>query len=815
MGTELERVKLSILVSLAFAAAEIAYVLAMAGPTGGASLAYKPMVEAVTRATVRQIVAAAGRRVAARLSEMVSQTMLKRLVPAGMREARQELVLAGLQEATVAGLQGDRYRLDRDRLLLTAVASWVGGGTAGGSAPLVSHALGPAGGQRGAAVKGTTTFFTAGMVGNLGGAATVGGHQDPMLMMISSGTSSIGGVAGGGAAPHGSSETASIPPPPVTPTSPRSTPSPAIAPSSAAADSPGPKWRGHPVEPAAGRDQGAGFKNAPANESDSGIGVARSAASQADQPPPAPIPGTGGPHPSSPYSGDAGDGVSAAHSVPAGDAPVVSSGGAPRIELQPQASPGGHSGSVDPGRSTPHVDTPAVSPAADSDPVIADPLPASTFPDPAAADTSLPAGTQPSGSSATSSAAAWPATATSNPPTRSESGPHPPTPEFTGTDRQVLPDTGPAPPPAETDGSTLALPTDMELSRTDTETLHQSARQGATFGAGQPRAAVDERRLPLPLVPSFYANRVLTSRNGQSVYEHLTNVRNHSRFEHIPVRVGIGIMTTPHTLNSSPSPSLRAVRKIFPRAFKNHWPVGYPDRSQIAEIFRAFQTRTSDEPLLVHIVSGSEKAAYWTKDKYPYWMSKDIPFWESIRSLRELGLRSYDVVRINLADNATWSKDIAEVRRQYPTQRLSLQVHRHDIDSHRDDLSSLAHKVVDVLPHIDEYQIDESLSAGAQADLAVHARLYNLIRTEAEKRGLEPIPCVFSGGVGPESVKSIFTEMLRHCPFAGTDAVGKLQRSTIVGWGGGISPRKSATTLEQYLEAIAQRAETDKRPYRM
>jgi hypothetical protein len=167
--------------------------------------------------------------------------------------------------------------------------------------------------------------------------------------------------------------------------------------------------------------------------------------------------------------------------------------------------------------------------------------------------------------------------------------------------------------------------------------------------------------------------------------------------------------------------------------------------------------------LVVHIVSGSGKEAYWVKPEYPYWESKDIPFWRSIRLLRELGLRPHDVVRINLGDNATWSHDIAEVRKRYPSQRLSLQIHRHDMNLHRDNLPILARKIVDVLPYIEEFQIDESLSAGQQGNIATYAHLYEAIRSHTEKA--ESILSLAYSQVAsaPERWGLFFSQILRYC----------------------------------------------------
>lgn len=211
-GSEIEYSKLSILVGLALAAAEIMYSLAMSPPTWGASLAYIPIIELLTVMTIRQVVAFLMRRLVAMIRQMLTRTMVKRLAYEITQEAFQELAMFAAQETIVAGLQGDRYNPNYERLWLGAVGSIVGGGAGGGTAVPVSHMLGPARTRGWAAFKGATTFFTAGIVGNIAATLATGGEFDPLMIFISSTTSSVGGLGGAGVTPSRPSQTTTMEP---------------------------------------------------------------------------------------------------------------------------------------------------------------------------------------------------------------------------------------------------------------------------------------------------------------------------------------------------------------------------------------------------------------------------------------------------------------------------------------------------------------------------------------------------------------------------------------------------------------------------
>ncbi|MGV9800139.1 toxin glutamine deamidase domain-containing protein [Mycobacterium sp. NPDC003449] len=199
-GTEIEYSKLSIIVGLALAAAEISWCLAMSGPSWGASTAAIPVVEQATVLTIRQIIMAAMRRVLAKMGQLLTRTMMKRLVHEGFKESLQELSQGLLQEGIVQGIQANEghagYRWDRFKQ--TAIASTVGGGAGGVTAVPVAHGLGPAKSRLGAATKGVTTFFSAGVAGNVAGTMSVGGQFDTLSIIAGSTTSSIGGLKGAG-----------------------------------------------------------------------------------------------------------------------------------------------------------------------------------------------------------------------------------------------------------------------------------------------------------------------------------------------------------------------------------------------------------------------------------------------------------------------------------------------------------------------------------------------------------------------------------------------------------------------------------------
>jgi glycerophosphoryl diester phosphodiesterase/pSer/pThr/pTyr-binding forkhead associated (FHA) protein len=200
VGSEIEWTKLSIIVGLILAAAEITYSLAMSGPTYGASLSWIPIVELVTILGFRRTVSFVLGQILARVRQMLTKTMVKQMAHAAPREAAEELGIYAVEQGTVAGLQGDRYIPNTERLLLGAAASTAGGGGGGGVAPVASHMLGPAATRGGARTKGLVTMGIAGFTGNVVGQASIGQNpfEEPVMLVTSSAMTSVGGARGAG-----------------------------------------------------------------------------------------------------------------------------------------------------------------------------------------------------------------------------------------------------------------------------------------------------------------------------------------------------------------------------------------------------------------------------------------------------------------------------------------------------------------------------------------------------------------------------------------------------------------------------------------
>ncbi|MGA5534144.1 alpha/beta hydrolase [Mycolicibacterium nivoides] len=210
-SSEIEYSKLSIIVGLALAAAEISYSLAMSSTTLGASTAAIPVIETTTMAWIRALVAWAIRRIGEKMAELLTKTMMKRLLHETIQESIEELGQGLLQEGIVQGIQANNGHADYrwDRFKQTAIASTVGGGAGGATAVPVAHGLGPARNRFMAATKGATTMFTAGVSGNVAGTLSVGGEFDTISILASSTSTSIGGLKGigGGHAPQQGNQT--------------------------------------------------------------------------------------------------------------------------------------------------------------------------------------------------------------------------------------------------------------------------------------------------------------------------------------------------------------------------------------------------------------------------------------------------------------------------------------------------------------------------------------------------------------------------------------------------------------------------------
>ncbi|MCP9271557.1 WXG100-like domain-containing protein [Mycolicibacterium arenosum] len=198
LAIEIEYIKLSIVFGLASAAVEISWALANSGWTAGGSLSRIPITEAVSRACIRQVVAAGLRRIASAIREVAARTMVKRLTHEGAQGALEELGFAGIEEGakyTALGHESYTQVVDAERLRLTAISSAAGGAAGEASAVPTAHVLGTG------RMAGTATMLASGTVGNITGAAAVGQTVDVfsagfLAATATSGVSGLGGDAG-------------------------------------------------------------------------------------------------------------------------------------------------------------------------------------------------------------------------------------------------------------------------------------------------------------------------------------------------------------------------------------------------------------------------------------------------------------------------------------------------------------------------------------------------------------------------------------------------------------------------------------------
>ncbi|MED5814292.1 alpha/beta hydrolase [Mycolicibacterium sp. 050232] len=203
-GTEIEYNKLSIIVGLILAAAEISWCLANAGPTAGVSLSAIPAIEMTTAALIRRLIMEALERILMQMRAMLTRTGIKTLLPHVLEEAfketGQELAQGLLQEGIVQGIQAHEGHADYrwDRFGQTAIASSVGGGMGGASAVPVAFGLSGSRTKLGNRLAGITTMFTAGITGNIAGSLSVGGGLDTVSILAGATSTSIGGIKGMG-----------------------------------------------------------------------------------------------------------------------------------------------------------------------------------------------------------------------------------------------------------------------------------------------------------------------------------------------------------------------------------------------------------------------------------------------------------------------------------------------------------------------------------------------------------------------------------------------------------------------------------------
>lgn len=370
----------------------------------------------------------------------------------------------------------------------------------------------------------------------------------------------------------------------------------------------------------------------------------------------------------------------------------------------------------------------------------------------------------------------------------------------------VLP--GPQQPPDAAPAQHAPWPRGSRRDRADRQEHAPAPRAGAPdalapfreSAAASPHAGQAAQNIaePLPLVSTFTINNPRTARQVARLRRRLDDVGERLGPDAAAVQLRWGPMTTPDTLKPEHAGRLqRWARTLVPHAFRGSWPAGYPDRAQLARMFEQHR----GEPLVVHVVAGSEQGAYWKRADHAWWDSQDVPVWQTVGELRALGLDKHHIVRINLARHEDWPQMLSDLKTHFPDQRVSLQIHRRDMEQYADDPRALAGKIADITPLVEELQIDPSLSHGEQWAPAHYLRLARAIDETLRERGLAPKPVVFAGGIGPGTTAPMMQEILPHDPHAGADGVSRLRRPSVLGWGGGVSADKAARTYEEFVVA--------------
>ncbi|WP_073694056.1 alpha/beta hydrolase [Mycobacterium sp. ST-F2] len=213
-GTEIEYTKLQILTSLAIAAAEIAWALAAAPETFGASTALIPVTEAATIMTVRQLVAMLLRQLVSKLSQALTKTAVRRLLREMGKEALQETVVGLGQELAIQGYQvaqGNRDGIDWDQARNVGISSAVGGAAAAPVHTGTSRLLGDANSMASGITKGAISGYTAGVAGNVAGTLATGGQLDALSIFGGAASSAATGGVHGGKGHGGTTDTGARP----------------------------------------------------------------------------------------------------------------------------------------------------------------------------------------------------------------------------------------------------------------------------------------------------------------------------------------------------------------------------------------------------------------------------------------------------------------------------------------------------------------------------------------------------------------------------------------------------------------------------
>ncbi len=221
-GTQIEYTKLQVLSALAIAAAEIAYLLAMADWTAGLSVLEIRAVEGITITAIRTIGAQALRRLASAVTQATTKTavpvfvknQLPKLLAAGVREAVQETVISEVQELAIQGFQiaeGHRDGFGVKQIVEVGAGAAVGTHVGSMLHGRLSHALGNSTTLVGKALKGAITHYGVGFVGNVAGSVSTGGGFDTVSLFGGPATGglhgALHGVAHSGGEAHGGAGT--------------------------------------------------------------------------------------------------------------------------------------------------------------------------------------------------------------------------------------------------------------------------------------------------------------------------------------------------------------------------------------------------------------------------------------------------------------------------------------------------------------------------------------------------------------------------------------------------------------------------------
>src|SRR6202453_1039050 len=209
-GTQIQYTKLQILTSLAIAAAEILYALAEADWTFGGSLALIPVIEAITMAAVREVVAQLVKRLLTALAETFTWTGVRTLLKDAAVGAVTGAGISMVQDLAIEEYQvkeGVRSGIDLGQVFEIGVGAVVGGAVGSVAHGLLSKTLGESTNVGAKALKGAVTHFSVGTVGNVAGAGATGGGLDAADIFGGAGGAAIsGGVPGASEHPDGEAD---------------------------------------------------------------------------------------------------------------------------------------------------------------------------------------------------------------------------------------------------------------------------------------------------------------------------------------------------------------------------------------------------------------------------------------------------------------------------------------------------------------------------------------------------------------------------------------------------------------------------------